>query len=238
VQRRILMILVCAPLFGAQPAAPPTVSPSPASPPKILMLVRQQFKPAKNLARDRLQRATAAAYNRLDVPVYWLELQAFTGPSEALFFDPFDSLEAVEKAGAVLGPLYQEHPELFAFQAGIKDALASERTILAVRRDSPGVNAINLAQARFLRLLVVSTRPGDEPPAAGDLASSVVYQVSSGMSGPAFLIFQALTEFVDIPTVHTTSGTIVEDAVYVIDPRMSHISREFARQDQSFWTKH
>ena len=29
-----------------------------------------------------------------------MEMQAFTGLSEALFFDPFDSFEAVKKAGA------------------------------------------------------------------------------------------------------------------------------------------
>jgi hypothetical protein len=229
---RFLMILACVPLCRAQP-----VSSSPASPPKILLLVRQQLKPAKARARERLERATAAAYNRLEVPVSWLELQAFTGPYEALFFDPFDSFEAVEKAGAVLGPLYQAHPELLAFQAGINDALSSERTILAVRRDSPGVDNINLAVARFLRMWVIRTRPGEGPPSAGDLASSVVYQVSSGMPGPAFLIFQAMTEFADIPSVHPTSGTIVEDSVYVIEPRMSHVSRAFAEQDRSFWTK-
>jgi len=231
------MILACVSVCRAQPAASPSVSPPPASPPKILRLVRQQFKPGKSHARERLERATAAAYNRLGVPVYWMELQAFTGPSEALFFDLFDSFEAVEKASAVLGPLYEAHPELAALEAGINDSVSSERSILAVRRDSAGVNNINLAAARFLRMLVVRTRPGEEPPAASDLASSVVYQVSSGMSGPAFLIFQAMTDFAAIPTAHTTSGTIVEDSLYAIEPRMSHVSREFAEQDQSFWAK-
>ena len=33
-------------------------------------------------------------------------------------------------------------------QEGIDETLASQRTILAVRRDSPGVDRINLAQAR------------------------------------------------------------------------------------------
>jgi hypothetical protein len=233
---RFLLILACVPLCGAQPAASPPVSPPPASPPKILLLVRQQFKPGKSHVRERLERATASAYNRLEVPVYWMELQAFTGPSEALFFDPFDSFEAVEKAGADLGRLYQAHPELVRMQAGINDTLSSERTILAVRRDSPGVNEINLATARFLRMLVVRTRPGEEQPTA-DPTPSIVYQVSSGMSGPAFLIFQAMTDFADIPTAHTTSGTIVEDSVYAIEPQMSHVSRAFAGQYPAFWTK-
>ncbi len=125
---RLPMILACASVCGAQPAAPP----------KILLVVRQQFKSGKAHARERLERATAAIYNRLDVPVYWMEMQAFTGAPEALLFGPYDSFAGVEKAGAVLGPLYQAHPELARMQAGIDDTLSSQTTILAVRRDSPG----------------------------------------------------------------------------------------------------
>lgn len=102
---RFLIVLACASLCRAQPAAPP-----PAAPPKVLLLVHQQFKPGKSRARERLERATAAAYNRLEVPVYWMELEAFTGTPEALFFDPFDSFEAVEKVDAIVGPLFEAHP--------------------------------------------------------------------------------------------------------------------------------
>lgn len=130
-------------------------------------------------------------------------------------------------------------------QAGINDALSSERTILAVRCDSPGgtpVNAhINLAQGRFLRMLVVRTSPGDAPPSADDRMPSVVYQVTSGMSGPAFFIFQSLTALADMSaahvTPHVTNGAVVEDYVYAIEPDMSHVSRAFAQQNQELWTK-
>lgn len=232
---RVLIILVCASLCRAQ-----RVPPSPASPPKILLLVRQQFKPGRSNARERLERATAAIYNRLDVPVYWMELAAFTGTSEALFFGPYESFQALEKASGVLASLQEAHPELARMQAGINDTLSSERTILAVRLDSPGgtpVNAqINLAQARFLRMLVVRTSPGEAPPSADDQVPSIVYQVTSGMSGPVFLIFQPLTALADM-SAHVTNGTVVEDSVYAVEPDMSHVSRAFAEQNQEFWTK-
>ena len=223
---RFLIILACASFCSAQPAAPP----------KILLLARQQFKSGKGPARERLERATAAAYNKLDVPVYWMEMQAFTGSSEALFFDPFDSFEAVEKAGATIGQLNEAHPELVRLQAGIDDSLSSSRTILAVRRDSPGVNGIDLAQARFIRMLVVHAGPGDEQPSA-DLTPSIVYQVMSGMPGTAFLIFQAMTAFTAIPAARVTHGSVVEDIVYVVDPELSHVSRAFAQQGGAFWMK-
>jgi hypothetical protein len=99
-----------------------------------------------------------------------MELQGFTGSPEALFFDPFDSFEAVEKASAALAEVNQVHPELVRMQAGIDDTLASQRAILAVHRDSLGnadvtLATINLATARFLRMLMVRTNPGEAPPA-------------------------------------------------------------------------
>ena len=226
---RFLLILACATLCGAQPTAA-----SPASPPKILLLVRQQFKPGMGLHRERLERAMSRACNSLDVPIYWMEMQAFTGTPEALFFGPYDSFEGVEKAGTVLGSLYQAHPDLAQIQAGIDETLASQRTILAERRDSPGVAAINLAQARFLRMLVVRTKPGEQPP---ELDNGIVYQVTSGMPGAAFLIFQPMAAFKEIPPAHISAGTIVEDSIYAIEPEMSHVSHAFAEQDQTFWTK-
>ncbi len=226
---RFLLILACATLCGAQPTAD-----SPASPPKILLLVRQQFKPGMGLHRERLERAMSRACNSLDVPIYWMEMQAFSGTPEALFFGPYDSFEGVEKAGAVLGSLYQTHPDLAQIQAGIDETLASQRTILAERRDSPGVAAINLAQAHFLRMVVVQMKPGDDPPI---VENAVAYRVTSGMPGPAFLLFQPMAAFSQIPAVHVTAGTIVEDTVYAIEPQLSHISREFAAQGREFWSR-
>jgi hypothetical protein len=225
---RLLIIVACASICNAQPAAPP----------KVLALVRQQFKPGQAHTRERLERAISAASNRLDVPVYWMDLEAFAGKPEALSFEPFDSFEAVQKAGALLLPFEEANPELVRWKAGINDALSSERTILAVLRGSSGVSAINLAQARFLRMLVVRTRPGEGPPMIDNApGEAIIYDVNSGMPGPAVLIFLPMATISEIPTVHTSAGTIVEDSVYAIVPEMSHVPRAFAYQDQTFWTK-
>jgi len=222
-----MIIVACASICNAQPAAPP----------KVLVLARQQFKSGQAHTRERLERAISAAYNRLDVPVYWMDLEAFAGKPEALSFEPFDSFEAMQKAGALLLPFEEANPELVRWKAGIDDALSSERTILAVLRGSSSVSAINLAQARFLRMLVVRTRPGEGPPMVDAPGEAIIYDVNSGMPGPAFLIFLPMATISEIPTVHTSAGTIVEDSVYAIVPEMSHVSREFAYQDQTFWTK-
>jgi len=220
-------VFACASICFAQPVVSQ----------KVLLLVRQQFKPGRGAARQRLERATAAAYNRLDVPVYWMELQAFTSPPEALFFDTFDSFEAVEKAGAVLEQLNQAHPELVRMQAGINDTLSSERTILAVRTGSDGLDDITLARARFIRMLVVRGRPGEQQPSPAGVTPSIVYQVISGMPGQSFLIFQTMTAFDVMPSPGVDHGEVVEDLVYVVEPEMSHVSREFAQRGGGFWLK-
>jgi hypothetical protein len=200
----------------------------------VLLLVRQQFKSAKSHQRERLERAVAAVYNKQETPIYWMECAAFTGPAEALFLGPYDSFEALEKAAGVLGALNEAHPELGRMQAGIDDALSSQRTILAVRRDSAGVNDINLARARFLRMLVVQ---GEEFPSAGVPMPAVVYEVKSGMPGPAYLILQALTEFTDLPVAQVAHGTVVEDVVYAVEPDLSHVSHAFAEQGPELWMR-
>ena len=62
------------------------------------------------------------------------------------------------------GPIYAAHAELGKFQAQINGALASQRTIVAERRDdlSYRANRIDLSKARFLRVLEVRLHPGHE----------------------------------------------------------------------------
>jgi hypothetical protein len=62
------------------------------------------------------------------------------------------------------GPIYADHTELGKFQVQINGALASQRTIVAERRDdlSYRANRIDLSKARFLRLLEVRLHPGHE----------------------------------------------------------------------------
>src|SRR5208282_3500392 len=71
------------------------------APPKLLLLVHQQFKFGSETARQNLAARIARACNHLDVPNLWIELQSITGPPEALSFDPFDSFEQVDNSFVV-----------------------------------------------------------------------------------------------------------------------------------------
>lgn len=197
----IFLSLVGASILSAQDkkAANPA-----AAPPNLVLLVRQEIQYGKASARQKLEVATTRACDRLDVPNSWIDLQSLTGQREVLSFDPFDSFEHLEQSFAGWGQLYAAHPDLARMQEEIDALVASERTIVAVRRDDLGYRAdsIDLSETRFMRVLEVRLFQGHE----SDFVESfkilgeayekikadtpwIVYQVNVGMPSPAFLIF-------------------------------------------------
>jgi hypothetical protein len=174
------------------------------SPPKLLLLVRQSFIPGKASARQKLDAAMSRACDHLAVPNSWIDLEPVTGRQERLSFDPFDSFEELDKAGAYWAKIFSEPSEIAKLQQEIQALVATEQSVIAVRRDdiSYRANAIDLSKARIMRVLEVRLHPGHENDfveafktlgAAYEKINSdtpwVVYQVNAGMPSPAFLVF-------------------------------------------------
>jgi hypothetical protein len=174
------------------------------APPKILMLVHQQFKFGSESARQKLEVSVTRTCDRINVPNAWIDFQSITGPPEALFFDPLESFEQLDAAFALWGQILASHPALAHLLDEIRALESSESTIIAVRRDDLGyrVSRIDLSKAHFMRVLEVHLRPGHE----SDFVDSfkllsaayekidadmpwVVYQTNVGMSSPSFLVF-------------------------------------------------
>ena len=229
-------------LLLAQVATMSAQAPKPASaataPPKLLLLVHQQFKFGSENARQKLEASVVHACNRLDVPNSWIDLQSITGPPEALSFDPFDSFEQVDKAFVGWGQLFAAHPQLANLQEQIRALETSEKTIIAVRRDDLGyrVNRIDLSKARYMRVLEVRVRPGHE----SDFVESfrllsvayekinadmpwVVYQANVGMPAPSFIVFvpmRALKEndayLARAPKLREAEGDLNADRIHQI----------------------
>lgn len=197
----VLLSLAHVSIVAAQTDKPASAA---TAPPKILLLVRQQFTFGSEHARQKLEVAITRACDRLDVPNSWIALQSITGPPEALSFDPFNSFEHVDTAFTGWEQLYVSHPRLSQLQDQLRALETSETTIIAVRRDDLGyrVNHIDLSKARYLRVLEVRLRPGHERDfvqsfkllsAAYEKIDAdmpwVVYQVNVGMPSPAFFTF-------------------------------------------------
>jgi len=155
-----LLLLATAGCAAAQSDEPS----SGTEPPKLLLLVYRQIRFGKEGERVKLETAMKHECDRAIVPNSWIDLESVTGMTEALSFDPFDSFEQIEKAGASWGQIFGGHSEIARLQEQIKAVVASERTVIAARRDDLGyrVSSINLAQARAMRVVEVRLNPGHE----------------------------------------------------------------------------
>jgi len=199
---RTTILLFCTTQVAfAQDEPPPNVA---GAPPRILLLVHQEFLPGKAGERRKLEIAMSRASEHLNVPNSWIDLESLTGPSEALSFDPFDSFEEIDGAAAAWPKIFAVHPEVAHTQEEINALIATQRTIIAARRDDLSYRAasIDLSKARFMRVLEVRLNPGHESEFAeafkilSDAYEKikadtpwVVYQVNLGMPTPTFLVF-------------------------------------------------
>ena len=179
--------------------------PNPAgTPPKLLLLVHQEFRSGKANERRKIEAAISRACDRLAVPNSWIDLESISGPTEALFFDPFDSFEQLDTAFVEWGRIFAARPEIARMQEELQSLIVAERTIIAVRRDDLGFRAqsIDFSKARFMRVLEVRLNPGHESDfveAFRTLSHAyesikantpwVVYQVNVGMPSPTFIVF-------------------------------------------------
>ncbi len=177
------------------------------TPPKLLVVVHQEFKSGKAGERRKIEVAISRACDQLAVPNSWIDFESISGPPEALFFDPFDSFEHLDTAFVEWGRIFTAHPEIARMQEELQSLVASERTIIAVRRDDLGYRpqSIDFSKARFMRVLEVRLNPGHESDfveAFRDVSRAyeaikastpwVVYQVNAGMPSPAFIVFLPL----------------------------------------------
>lgn len=152
VARGLLSWVLC---YGAAFAQTATSS---GAPPKVLLLVSQQMLPGKAGERDKFELETCRKFDEFGIPIPWIEMEAVTGEPGALFFDPANSFEEMERAGQLLSEAYSAHPELAQLQDEIEARLASSKNILAVLRDDlgGGRDRIDLSKAHYLRITTVS----------------------------------------------------------------------------------
>jgi hypothetical protein len=236
--------LICA---GGGTSQSKAATGSETAPPKLVVLVFQRFQFDKAIESGKALAAAARACANLDVPNSWIVLESVTGDSEFLSFDPFDSYEHIGKAFAEWGPIYAAHADLGKFQAQINGALASQRTIVAERRDDLSYDAkrIDLSKARFLRMLEVRLHPGHEgefneafkklAAACGTAGSDlpwVVYQVDAGMPSPTFFTFMPMRNLAENDALMNLRGRLHDDGGETAE-RMQQIARAAYAQTES-----
>ncbi len=192
-------------------------NPATAGGPKFLNMIHQELKPGRAWEYDELEASIARIYAREAIPVYWVELESITGPSEVLYLNLFDSSEDLAKSEKALGAALAAHPELAQTQDRLlQENTSSGTTVLGVRRDDMGyrANTIDFSRMRALRLSTVFAHPGYErafmetlwslseaSQKANARTAWAVYEVVSGLPEPAFVIvspMQSLNEVDDV----------------------------------------
>lgn len=222
-----------------------------AAPPNLVLIVHQEIQNGRASARQKLEVATARTCDRLDAPNSWIDLQSLTGQREVLFFDPFDSFEQLEQSFSGWGQFFAAHPELAHMREEIEALVASERTIVAVRRDDLGylADSIDLSEARFMRVLEVRLFPGHESDfveASKILAEAyskikadtpwVVYQVNLGMPSPAFIIFLPMSAMKQNDDLLSWQESMLEAEGEEATQRLRQIAREsFASTESNLY---
>lgn len=187
-------------------------APQVGGPPKVLQIYREEVKPGKMAAHQKMEANWPRLFAKANFPSNYLAIESITGPNEAWFLSGYGSFADWGKDTEVL----EKNPALKAEleRLGAQDAelLSGVRSIVAFLREDMSYlsNTINVTKDRFFRITTIRARPGHEADFK-DAAKLVrdayekskteipwaVYQVSAGMPGPTYLIFTPMKSLAD-----------------------------------------
>ena len=196
-------------------------------PPKVLQIIREDVKPGKDAAHEKVEAGWPRAFSSVKSPTHYLAMVAVTGPSEAWFLTGFDSLAALEnnrldneKDLALTAQLDQLSDKDGELLTGIRNVVARFREDLSYR-----ASGVNIGQMRYFYVTTNRIRLGhdDEYVQANKIVreahekanvpeSWAVYQVISGMPSGTYLTFQPLKSLAEVDAFPETHGKAYKEA--------------------------
>lgn len=198
-----------------------------SGPPKILQIFREEVKPGKGAAHEKVEVGWPALFAKVSYPAHYLAMTSISGGSEAWFITPWDSFAAAEKqqqaddANAVVTAEVQRlsalDGELLTRGSGM---LATYREDLSYRPD------FRVSTMRYFSVTTVHVNPGHEADFAAvrklvndahDKAKIdehwLTYQVVSGTHSGTYLIFVPLKSLGEMDTNGPLHGKPFQDAL-------------------------
>lgn len=245
----------------------------PTSQPKLLMIVREQVKTGHTAAHVKTESGWPVAFAKAKSPDYYLALASVTGPSEVWFLQPYESYTAWGKSmqrDEANAELAAEQDRLSMADAEHLDGM---RTLEAMARPDLSHGAYpDMNKQRFWEITIMRVRPGhdDQFAAAAKTYKAVatralpnarwrVYQLTQGMPGSTYLIFQSVESFGQFDAImaegmaaektltaeeratfqkfDTEALISAESNRYRLDPNMSYVPAETKATDPAFWSK-
>ena len=174
---------------------------APQGPAKILQIFREEVKPGRSAAHERLEAGYARAFKAARRSPY-LAMSTIAGPNEAWFLVRFDSYaameaenDAIEKDSTLTQALGQLDEADAAFRTGQRAMIAEYREDLSYRPLE------NIGGIRYVDVIIFRVRPGQVPTFEEARAISkkaheqakvdehwAVYEIGSGMPAGTFLM--------------------------------------------------
>jgi len=183
------------------------------SPPRVLLVVREEIKPGMMPAHNRHSAGYSGIFGKLKTPNHRIAMIPVAGSENEVMYltacESFADLEMITKEtdkklasvdgtmGAELARLDKEAPDL---HSSMRDVLAVYRPELSFK---PGVD---IAQMRYFAITTVRVRPGQEDNYSEYLRTLIntarekakaethvaAYQVIAGMPGTTYMFFRPM----------------------------------------------
>ena len=158
--RRLAVLLILFSLFATLSMAQMNES-NAGGPPKYLQINREEVKAGKVAAHDKLEAAWTAGVKKAGLKTPYLGVSSVTGPTEAIWFSPYDSLAALQKqmqeeeTNAALRAVSER------FSAQDADFVTRYSTMIAVRRDDLSYKLnFNIGEYKYLTIANLRTKLG------------------------------------------------------------------------------
>jgi len=199
----------------------------PSGPPKVLVIVREEVKPGRGPAHEKVEAAWARAFSKGKYPAHYIAMTSVSGPNQAWFVEGHDSLASTEQAEQFIEKNAALKAEIDQIQRQDGELLAGSRSIVAVYREELGYRAtgVNIGQMRYFYVTTVRVRPGHQDDfiewskiirAAHEQANVpehwAVFQVTLGMPAGTYVIFQPLKSLTEVDAFAQTHGKAYQDA--------------------------
>jgi hypothetical protein len=167
----------------------------------MIKIVREDMKPGKGAAHEKIESAFARAFQASKYPNY-VGCERLTGPTQAWFLEGYANYAGIEAALKIASsePLKSNLSQLDVQDGELR---SGERTMIAqyMKDLSYTRNAFNLARMRFLFVNVIQVQRGHAQDFAewskirsaawekvGDPGSGAMYRVSEGTVEPTYLM--------------------------------------------------
>lgn len=225
--KKSVFLFVVACLFLSASSMALAQEPASSGPPKVLQIFREEVKPGKGAAHEKVEVGWPRAFTNAKSPTHYLAMVSVTGPSEAWFITGFNSLAAWEKDRQDNEKNVALTAELDQLAERDGELLSSVRSIVATYREELSYRpaGVNIGQMRYFHVTTIRIRPGHENDfiqankivrEAHEKANVpehwAVFQVNSGMPNGTFLNIQPLKSLAEVDAFAETHGKAYQDA--------------------------